>query len=84
LFCLLELQSQSWLCWSWKAHMDRYYESKALTGLGNARLDAGDLASARQAWQGALAILEDLGHSDAGQLRVRIAGATAAATRAAP
>jgi len=54
---------------------DRYYESKALTGLGNARLAAGDLAGARQAWQDALAILDELGHSDADQLRVRIAGA---------
>jgi DNA-binding SARP family transcriptional activator/tetratricopeptide (TPR) repeat protein len=64
--------------------MDRYYESKALTGLGNARLDTGNLAGARQAWHDALAILDDLGHADARQLRERIAGADAAASRSGP
>jgi hypothetical protein len=37
--------------------------------------DAGELAQAREAWQQALAILEDLQHPDAGQLRAKLAGA---------
>jgi tetratricopeptide (TPR) repeat protein len=52
--------------------MDRYYESQALTGLGDARLSAGERAQAREAWRQALAILEDLHHSDADGVRAKL------------
>src|SRR5262245_19094212 len=45
-----------------------------LTRLGDTRHAAGELAQARQAWQQALAILEDIQHPDAGQVRAKLAG----------
>jgi tetratricopeptide (TPR) repeat protein len=55
---------------------NRFYESEALTHLGDTRHAAGDLARARLAWQRALAILEDIRHPDAGQMRAKLASTT--------
>jgi len=52
----------------------RYYETTMLVHLGDAYHAAGDLDHARQAWQEALAILENLNHSDADQVRARLDG----------
>jgi tetratricopeptide (TPR) repeat protein/transcriptional regulator with XRE-family HTH domain len=51
----------------------RFHEAKTLTHLGDTRHAAGDLAQAREAWQQAFAILEDLQHPDAGQVRAKLA-----------
>ncbi len=40
--------------------------------LGDTYLAAGDSASARAAWDNALAILDDLGHPDAAQVREKL------------
>lgn len=61
--------------------MDRYYESKVLTDLGDAYHIAGDLPNARHAWRDALAILDDLDHPDASRLRVKIANTSTGAPR---
>jgi tetratricopeptide (TPR) repeat protein len=53
---------------------DRRLEAGTLTHLGDARHTTGELAQARGAWQQALAILEDLQHPDAGQVRAKLAG----------
>jgi hypothetical protein len=44
-----------------------------LTHLGDSRHAAGELAQAREAWQQALAILEDIQHHDAGEVRAKLA-----------
>jgi DNA-binding SARP family transcriptional activator len=51
---------------------DRFLEAEAFIHLGDTRHTAGELAQARQAWLQALAILEDLQHPDAGQVRVKL------------
>jgi DNA-binding SARP family transcriptional activator/tetratricopeptide (TPR) repeat protein len=51
-----------------------YYQTTMLVHLGDAYYAAGQLPQARQAWQEALAILEDLDHSDADQVRARLDG----------
>jgi DNA-binding SARP family transcriptional activator/tetratricopeptide (TPR) repeat protein len=53
---------------------DRFYEAEALTDLGDNHHAAGRLAQAREAWQQALVILENLQHSDADQVRAKLAG----------
>jgi tetratricopeptide (TPR) repeat protein len=53
---------------------DRYGEAEALAHLGDARHAAGELPQARQAWQQALAIYDDLQHPDAGDVRAKLAG----------
>ena len=50
-----------------------YYQTTMLVHLGDAYYAAGELPQARQAWQEALAILEDLNHSDADQVRIKLA-----------
>jgi len=55
---------------------DRYAQADILTHLGDTRHAAGDLARARQTWQQALAILEDIQHPDAGQVRAKLASTT--------
>jgi tetratricopeptide (TPR) repeat protein len=55
---------------------DRFYEADALTHLGDTRLAAGELAQAQEVWQQALAILEDLRHPDADQVRAKLASAS--------
>ena len=51
----------------------RFGEAATLTHLGDTRQAAGELAQARQAWQQALVILEDLQHLDAEQVRAKLA-----------
>jgi DNA-binding SARP family transcriptional activator len=52
---------------------DRYLEAGTLTHLGDTRNAAGELAQARKAWQQALAILEDIQHPNADQVRAKLA-----------
>jgi predicted negative regulator of RcsB-dependent stress response len=56
-------------------------EANALSHLGDIRHTAGDLAQARQAWQQALAIFDDLQHPDVGQVRAKLASTTDHASR---
>jgi DNA-binding SARP family transcriptional activator/Tfp pilus assembly protein PilF len=51
---------------------DRYNEADTLASLGDAHHAAGDVAAAGKTWQEALAILDQLGHCDADQVRVRL------------
>ena len=44
-----------------------------LTHLGDARHAAGELPQARQAWQQALAIYDDIQHPDADKVRAKLA-----------
>jgi tetratricopeptide (TPR) repeat protein len=53
---------------------NRYLEADTLKHLGDTQLAMGDRETARASWQEALAILDDLGHSDAEQVRARLAG----------
>jgi tetratricopeptide (TPR) repeat protein/transcriptional regulator with XRE-family HTH domain len=50
----------------------RYHQAVSLTGLGDAWHGSGDWDAAREAWQEALAILDNLGHHDAAQLRAKL------------
>jgi DNA-binding SARP family transcriptional activator/tetratricopeptide (TPR) repeat protein len=50
----------------------RYSEADTLVCLGDMHLACGDLASARQAWQGALAILDLLHHPKAAHVREKL------------
>jgi DNA-binding SARP family transcriptional activator/tetratricopeptide (TPR) repeat protein len=52
---------------------DRFHEAEILTHLGDNHHAAGELTQAREAWQQALAILEGLQHSDADQVRAKLA-----------
>jgi DNA-binding SARP family transcriptional activator len=54
----------------------RVLESEALTRLGDTRRAAGELAQAREAWQQALAILVDLQHPHAAEVRAKLASTT--------
>jgi tetratricopeptide (TPR) repeat protein len=51
---------------------DRYNEADTLTHLGDTQLSAGDRDAARRTWQDALSILDQLGHTDAEQIRARL------------
>jgi DNA-binding SARP family transcriptional activator/tetratricopeptide (TPR) repeat protein len=51
---------------------DQHLLAEMLTHLGDAHAAAGDSRSACRAWQRALAILGELGHPDAGQVRSRL------------
>jgi DNA-binding SARP family transcriptional activator len=51
---------------------DRYYEAGTLHALGDARLAAGDPASAADAWRNAVTILDELGLPEAGTLRAKL------------
>jgi tetratricopeptide (TPR) repeat protein/transcriptional regulator with XRE-family HTH domain len=53
---------------------DRFGEAVALTHLGDTRRAAGEQARSHKAWQQALAILEDLEHPDAAEVRAKLAG----------
>jgi hypothetical protein len=53
---------------------DRYFEADTLTHLGDAHHAAGDPRAARDAWQQALTILNDMDHPDAQQVRTKLAG----------
>jgi len=50
----------------------RYNEADTLANIGDTRLESGNQAQARAAWQKALAILDDLEHADAGQIRAKL------------
>jgi tetratricopeptide (TPR) repeat protein len=52
------------------------YRSASLTNLGDAHHAAGKLDAAREAWQEALGILDQLHHPDADQVRARLDNAT--------
>jgi DNA-binding SARP family transcriptional activator len=53
---------------------DRYLVTTILSQLGDAHHAAGDPGAASQAWLEALAILEDLDHPDADDVRAKLAG----------
>jgi tetratricopeptide (TPR) repeat protein len=55
----------------------RYGQAEVLSHLGDTHQTVGDLASARTAWREALAILDDLHHPDAGQVRAKLDAAEA-------
>jgi len=55
---------------------DRYNEADALINLDDVARDSGDADAAIKAWQDAAAILDDLGHPRAGQVRERLAATT--------
>jgi tetratricopeptide (TPR) repeat protein len=50
----------------------RYHEAEILDHLAGAHVDAGERDAARDAWLQALAILDDLGHPDAGRVRAEV------------
>ena len=52
---------------------DRYQEADTLDSLGDIHLAIGDSRAAHDAWQQALAILENLSHPDAEQVRAKLA-----------
>jgi hypothetical protein len=60
---------------------DRYEEAETLIHLGDTRHAAGELALARDTWQQALAIFEDIQHPDAGQVRAKLASTNDRASR---
>jgi tetratricopeptide (TPR) repeat protein len=51
---------------------DRYNQAEILTHIGDAHRAARDLRGARETWREALAILHDLDHPDARQIRERL------------
>jgi DNA-binding SARP family transcriptional activator/tetratricopeptide (TPR) repeat protein len=55
-----------------RARGTRYDQAYLLSHLGEAHRASGDSRSAREAWRQALAILDDLHHPDADQLRVNL------------
>ena len=57
---------------------DRYAQAETLGHIGDTRHAAGRPDEARAAWEEALAILDDLHHPDAGQVRAKLAGPGAA------
>jgi tetratricopeptide (TPR) repeat protein len=52
---------------------DRYQEADTLTRLGDTHRAAGNSDAARDAWQQALTILDQLDHPDADQVRAKLA-----------
>jgi hypothetical protein len=53
---------------------DRYQEADTLANLGGVRLATGDPPAARDDWQRALVILDELDHPDAEKVRAKLAG----------
>jgi tetratricopeptide (TPR) repeat protein len=51
--------------------LDSYYQAVILTHLGDALQAVGDPGPAREAWRRALVILDQLGHADAAEVRVK-------------
>jgi len=58
---------------------NRQYEANTLIRLGDTRSAGGDIEAAREAWQQALVILDDLEHPDAAQVRAKLGQPTASA-----
>jgi tetratricopeptide (TPR) repeat protein len=56
---------------------DRYYEADTLADLMGPLEAMGDIDAARSAGEDAVAILEELGHSEADRVRARVAGLAA-------
>ena len=52
---------------------DRYTEAEILNHVGDARHAIGELPQARQAWQQALVIYDDIHHADAEKVRAKLA-----------
>jgi hypothetical protein len=61
-----------------RAAGDRFNEAAVLLGLGDVQQSAGYRQAARQSYQDALQIFEDLGHPDADSARARLSRAQAA------
>jgi tetratricopeptide (TPR) repeat protein len=59
---------------------DRYHSAETLTHLGDAHSACGRAEAATEAWQAALMILLDLGHSDAEAVHLRLTAAAPAPT----
>jgi tetratricopeptide (TPR) repeat protein len=55
-------------------HGHRSNEADILAHLGDARYAAGELPQARQAWQQALAIYDEIDHADTRKVRAKLAG----------
>jgi tetratricopeptide (TPR) repeat protein len=53
---------------------DRYNEATVLIRLGECRDDAGHREPARDEWRRALAILDEIGHPNADDVRARLGG----------
>jgi hypothetical protein len=53
---------------------DRYFEAETLTHLGDTHQTAGRPREAASAWRQALAILDDLRHANAEQVRSKLRG----------
>jgi len=53
---------------------DRWAEADTLTNVGDVRHAVGEPLHAREVWQQALAILDDLHHPDAAKIRAKLAG----------
>ncbi len=51
-----------------------YWQVDVLVHLGDACRAGGETEECRRAWQEALAIMDDLNHPDAGQVRAKLAG----------
>jgi DNA-binding SARP family transcriptional activator len=58
---------------------DRYYEAVTLIHLGDTYATTGDASAAGTVWRQALAILGDLGHPDATQVRARLSDTSVSA-----
>jgi DNA-binding SARP family transcriptional activator/tetratricopeptide (TPR) repeat protein len=52
---------------------DKYHEARGRHQLGDVHRDAGDLDAARDAWQRALQVLDELNHPEAGEVRQKLA-----------
>jgi tetratricopeptide (TPR) repeat protein len=53
-------------------HGDRYFEAEILIHIGDTRHAIGELPQARQAWQQALAIYDNIQHPDASKVRAKL------------
>jgi tetratricopeptide (TPR) repeat protein len=56
----------------WQEFGNRYHQAVTLTHIGDNHHTVGDHDAAYQAWQQALAILDDLQHTDADQVRAKL------------
>ncbi|GAA4716103.1 AfsR/SARP family transcriptional regulator [Phytohabitans rumicis] len=61
----------------WQELGDRHTEATVLQRLGDSHLATGDADAATDAWRRALAILEDIAHADADQVRHKLAQTSA-------
>lgn len=59
---------------------NQYFAAESLASLGNAADAAGDQDAARRTWQRALAILDDLQHPRAAEIRTRLGALVTART----